>query len=412
MINHCVWITNHIKSMWAGLKTAVLAAGSALTLTLAPAMTAGAVASSSGSHLVAFYDDGVEKTIITKGSTVADGLKDAELTVNDNDQISTGVATKLHGGTNVVNIKRARPVNITDSDGRRTRIVTAETDPGKITKQAGIAIQSNDKVSTTPIDDFVSSGGVGQEIYITRAKTVNIVLYGQPLTLRTLQPTIGKMLTEAKIKLATDDTTSLPLDTKITDDMSLQIWRNGVQTIEQTEDVPFETETVKDPTKVMGYHEVQTAGQNGKKTVIYQVNMQNGVEVGRQKMSEVVTVQPVKQIEAVGTKSNGNGLTKSKGTYNNTDSKGVTHRETFYDLNMTRVMTNCGAGGQYTIREDGVKVDPAGYVIIAANLNNYPRCSIVETSVGLGKVYDTGGFASVHPHGFDIATDWSNNDGR
>ena len=48
---------------------------------------------------------------------------------------------------------------------------------------------------------------------------------------------------------------------------------------------------------------------------------------------------------------------------------------------------------------------------MAANLSRYPRCSVVETSLGLGKVYDTGSFAAGNPEQFDIATDWTNHDG-
>ena len=84
--------------------------------------------------------------------------------------------------------------------------------------------------------------------------------------------------------------------------MSMEVWRNGIQTIEQQEDVPFETQTIEDSTKKLGYTEVQTAGVIGKKSVIYQVNMQNGVEVERQKISEVTTVAPVTQIIVKGTK--------------------------------------------------------------------------------------------------------------
>ena len=78
---------------------------------------------------------------------------------------------------------------------------------------------------------------------------------------------------------------------------------------------------------------------------------------------------------------------------------------------MNVVMGACG-GGNYTVRGDGAKVDNEGYILVAANLGNYPRCSIVETSMGLGRVYDTGGFAVRHPHGFDLATDWTKGDGR
>jgi hypothetical protein len=106
-----------------------------------------------------------------------------------------------------------------------------------------------------------------------------------------------------------------------------------------------------------------------------------------------------------------NALSKSKGAQLYTDANGVTHRETYYDLPMNAVMGACGGGG-YTIRYDGAKIDKDGYLLVAANLHNYPRCSIVETSMGPGKVYDTGGFALRYPHGFDLATDWSNANGN
>ncbi len=104
-------------------------------------------------------------------------------------------------------------------------------------------------------------------------------------------------------------------------------------------------------------------------------------------------------------------LTKSRGAQLYTDSSGVTHRETYYDLPMNIVITACGPG-DYTVRDDGAKVDKDGYVLVAASYRVYPRCSIVETSMGLGKVYDTGGFALRYPHGFDLATDWTNYNGR
>lgn len=106
-----------------------------------------------------------------------------------------------------------------------------------------------------------------------------------------------------------------------------------------------------------------------------------------------------------------NALSRSKGAQLFTDSSGVAHRETYYDLPMNIVISACGPG-DYTIRYDGAKVDKDGYVLVAASYRVYPRCTVVETSMGLGKVYDTGGFALRYPHGFDLATDWTNGDGR
>lgn len=106
-----------------------------------------------------------------------------------------------------------------------------------------------------------------------------------------------------------------------------------------------------------------------------------------------------------------NALTRSKGAHVYVDSDGVAHRETYYDLPMNIVIGACGPGGSYSIRSDGAKVDQDGYVLVAAGFAAYPRCSIVDTSMGPGKVYDTGGFALRHPYGFDLATDWTNFDG-
>lgn len=106
-----------------------------------------------------------------------------------------------------------------------------------------------------------------------------------------------------------------------------------------------------------------------------------------------------------------NALSRSKGAQLFTDSSGVAHRETYYDLPMNIVISACGPGG-YSIRYDGAKIDKDGYVLVAASYRAYPRCTVVETSMGLGKVYDTGGFALRYPHGFDLATDWTNGDGR
>lgn len=104
-------------------------------------------------------------------------------------------------------------------------------------------------------------------------------------------------------------------------------------------------------------------------------------------------------------------LTRTKGAQLYTDNSGVAHRETYYDLPMNIVINSCGPGS-YKIRSDGAKIDKDGYILVAANYGIYPRCSVVETSMGPGKVYDTGGFALRYPHGFDLATDWTNRDGR
>lgn len=274
----------------------------ALWLICAPLVQAKSSDIGSKSHIVTIYDNDTEKTIISNSTTVKSALADADISVDDNDIVSPRLDSQLKDSSTIVTIKRARPVTLVDDDGKRTRIMTAETDPANIASEAGMALKSHDEAAVKPITNFISAGGVGEELAVTRAKTVNVRLYGQAMTLRTQQKTVAGMLKEAGVKLAANDTTSTDLNAPITDGMSMEVWRNGIQTIEQQEDVPFETQTIEDSTKKLGYTEVQTAGVIGKKSVIYQVNMQNGVEVERQKISEVMTVAPVTQIIVKGTK--------------------------------------------------------------------------------------------------------------
>lgn len=100
---------------------------------------------------------------------------------------------------------------------------------------------------------------------------------------------------------------------------------------------------------------------------------------------------------------NGSKLTKSKGT-----NQGPSGKETYYNLPMgriIRIMRNMGNNDKYWVREDGVKM-LGKYIMIAANLNIRPRGTLVPTSLGMGIVCDTGGFAIYNPTQIDIAVEW------
>ena len=135
-------------------------------------------------------------------------------------------------------------------------------------------------------------------------------------------------------------------------------------------------------------------------------------EEATEKITEEVTTETVSYSEPVYTEpkptyeqsTDPGVLTKQKGVnYNDNGNK-----ETYYNLPMNGVINNAkaqGIEGEYWVREDGVKMY-GDYVIVAANLDNYPRGSLVETSLGTGIVLDTGEFAVNNPEQFDIAVGW------
>lgn len=100
---------------------------------------------------------------------------------------------------------------------------------------------------------------------------------------------------------------------------------------------------------------------------------------------------------------NGSILTPSAGVNN-----GPSGLETYYNLPMDGVismMQSLGYDYEYAVRDDGVKTF-GGYVMCAANLELRPKGTLIQTSLGMGIVCDTGGFADYNPTQLDIAVDW------
>lgn len=359
-------------------------------------------------HVVTIYDQGEKRVVLTKAGDVRQTLAQADIQLAQNDRVEPSLDTRYEAADYTVNIYRAYPVMINDGMKRKL-VLTPYTTARDIAKDADIAVRDEDKLTLTQSTDMFTDG-IGTNLTIKRATPVTLMLYGVPTKVYTQASTVDELLAEKHIVLGENDTVSTSVLAVISADMTIEVWRNGVQTVTLDESIEFPVRQVLAMDKPVGHREVQTLGKVGKKKVVYEVTRQDGREVGRTMIQSVVTEEPKEQVELVGNKAN-NSLTKSKGAQQFIDSRGVAHRETYYDLPMNVTMGSCG-GGDYTIRTDGAKVDKDGYILVAANLGNYPRCSIVETSMGLGKVYDTGGFAAVHPHGFDLATDWTNNDGR
>lgn len=361
----------------------------------------------SGQRVVTIYDQGEKRVVLTRTDTVEQTLQQAGVQLAPHDRVEPSQDTKYTTREYTVNIYRAHPVTVVDGSYRHT-VLTARSVGREIAEEAGLAVQDEDIMRLERSVNLLEDGP-GMRLTIERATPVTLMLYGEVQTLYTQAVTVGEFLEEHAITLDASDTLSVDRMQRLEHGMTIEIWRDGVQTVTVEESIDFPVRQVLDSDQLVGYREVETPGVKGTKNVVYEIVRQEGAEVERRVIQEVVTTQPREQVEVVGNKTT-NPLTPSMGVNHFVDSRGVSHRETYYDLPMNIVMNACG-GGAYTVRTDGAKVDKDGYILVAAHLGNYPRCSIVETSMGLGKVYDTGTFTQRHPHGFDLATDWTKRDG-
>lgn len=219
--------------------------------------------------------------------------------------------------------------------------------------------------------------------------------------------TVGDALNAAEVTVDSHDIVEPSQGSKLTDTYTdVIIYRSRLVAVVDGGVRQTVLTVAQSPNAILKAAKLKSLGRKDKTTFRVGDTLADGVSV-------VLEVERVKlKPRRVAFTPRPDALTVSKGAQVFVDSAGVAHRETYYDLPMNIVIGTCGAGGTYKVRADGAKIDQNGYVLVAANLSSYPRCTIVETSLGPGKVYDTGGFALRHPYGFDLATDWTNYNGQ
>ena len=311
----------------------------------------------SESHFVTFYDEDSKLTVKTTARTVREALERAKILINDTDHVEPDLDSEINANNFFINIYRSYPVVLIDGISK-TYVMTSSHDPKSIFTSAGITVYDGDEIVLGVNNSFLESG----------------------------------IATVYEIK------------------------RNGGTLVTVEEEIPFKERKIKDYNIPVGTTDVRQLGEVGRVNKIYKILSVDGEEISRELLSETIIREPVERIVAVGASEiERHPLTARMGrnvyTVTKADGTVIERQETFYDLPMRGVMGFCG-GGTYHVREDGVKVDQDGYILVAADLNRYPRCSIVETSLGAGKVYDTGTFALTNPEQFDIATDWTNHNGN
>jgi uncharacterized protein YabE (DUF348 family) len=253
-----------------------------------------------GERLITIHDRGNERSVLTHSTTLRAVFKEALIELDPNDRVEPGIDASLVASHYEVNVYRARPVTIIDG-AIRQKVMSSYQTPKQIAEQANITLQDEDKVTMAASANMVADGA-GVQLTISRATAFTLVLYGTKTTVYTQEKTVGDMLQDKNIVLGGNDTLNVPVTAKLQAGMVIELWRNGKQTATEEQDIAFETEKIKDADQPVGYHSVTTPGEAGKKTVTYEVEMKNGVQVNRVEIQSVVTKEPKKQVEVIGMK--------------------------------------------------------------------------------------------------------------
>lgn len=252
------------------------------------------------SNVVVVSYDKKDITIPTDAKNVGELLKRLDIKLKEGDVVEPGLATEIASDNFRINVYRAVPVTVVDGD-RKTFTYSAATTPRSIVKQTGLTIYPEDKLELLPTENFLAESSIGERVVITRSTPIALNVYGTQANIRTLSKTVGELLKERDIKIGKDDSVLPALDTPLTANSQVFLIRKGqqIQTVEQ--DVAMPVETVSDDKLSYGQAVIRQPGAPGKKLVTYQIELQNGLEVSRKVIQEVVTQEPVKQVVAKGT---------------------------------------------------------------------------------------------------------------
>lgn len=257
-------------------------------------------------RVMTVYDRGQERTFVTKSRTIRQALKAANIEVAEGkDVVEPSLDSEMVTSKYSVNIYRARPVTVIDGVLRQ-RVTTAQQTPEQIAKVAKIDLHNEDKVNITAAEDLLLDGA-DVVMKINRATPVTFTLYGKVAEVRTHAKNVGDFLKEKKITMGKNDTLSVEKSTPITAGMSIELWREGKQTITVEEEIDFPVEKIKDANREPGYREVKSVGEKGKRNATYEIEIRNGVEFARKEIASVTTKEPKKQVEIIGAKFNYTG---------------------------------------------------------------------------------------------------------
>ncbi|MFT3944593.1 MAG: G5 domain-containing protein [Ancrocorticia sp.] len=132
--------------------------------------------------------------------------------------------------------------------------------------------------------------------------TFSVTVDGATRKITTTEPTLGEALATAEVVLHAEDKVSSPLNKPIAEGASVTIVRVSTKVVsEETKDAQTSSE-VNDPELPKGERVVETEGVDGVTVNAFNVVLENGTEVSREKTMTVVKAARVDEVVRVGTK--------------------------------------------------------------------------------------------------------------
>lgn len=222
-------------------------------------------------------------------------IKASGFDLDISDEIITKDFSAEEGGTIV--IKKAKLVRVEDGGVVSYFLSHDETLGGMLSKK-GFVFDSNDDIGANPSDNIFD----GMKVFIKRAFGVSIEADGESKKVFLTKGTVADALEKAEIEVGEDDIVSPSLDTKVTSLTKIRIIRVKYDLKSEIQEIPYETEIIKDSSMYVDEEKVITKGVNGEKHAIYTEKYVDGELEETVFSREKVVKKPVNEVKKVGTK--------------------------------------------------------------------------------------------------------------
>ncbi|NLZ47521.1 MAG: DUF348 domain-containing protein [Clostridiales bacterium] len=182
-------------------------------------------------------------------------------------------------------------------DGEEKKIITYSSSLRNTLKRNAITVGPKDKI-TPGLDSKVKDG---DKVIITRAVNINVIVDGKTLQIQTAEKNVEEMLVAEGITVNESDKVNPPRTQDIADGMTVKITRVTTQLLKESQNIEYSTEVRKDPDLASNVTKTIQEGQTGEREITTRVVYEDGKEVSREVISDVVTKEPVKKILLQGT---------------------------------------------------------------------------------------------------------------
>lgn len=277
---------------------------------------AGAVFYIAGQKSVTLAIDGDQQVLNTRATTVEDLLAQQDIALGERDEVFPALDSSLDD-EQTVKVKRNKSVQVS-VDGTDRVVHTTGMTVADVVKQLEL-----EKGAEVSLSDDIALMSLSESIEIITPKVVNLkVGKDKRQQVETTAQSVAELLDAEGVKLDENDEINLKADgettkdakpgTEISDKMNVDVIQVEVRTWEETRDIAFDTEEVKDSKLQKGKTKVKTKGEKGERELTLRQETRNGTKGEEEVLKSKVTKEPVAKVIKVGTKKPAESKSESK----------------------------------------------------------------------------------------------------